>query len=216
MIVLLSWVFGIQLHAQTDSLTAPMSVVPQRWALPYYYGLHQGLNVSLSASVIAGFGKYAPKGAGFAQNLQATYLTSLSPKLSLMVGGYVNNLDWGDFNTRNAGVYGELSYQFNDHWETHVYGQKNIAGNTGFIPGLYGGYGLWPMGLAGGSPLYGGYLGGVDRLGAGIRFMPSESFSVEVNVGKTWLHNRPYNSNMGGIHNQVNHFNTQHGMPAKE
>ena len=214
-IVLLAWVFSLQLHAQTDSLTAPVSVVPQRWALPYYYGLHQGLNVSLSASVIAGFGKYAPKGAGFAQNLHATYLTSLSPKLSLMVGGYVNNLNWGGINTRNAGIYGELSYQFDEHWEAHVYGQKNLAGNTGFISGLYGGYGLWPMGLAGGSPLYGGYLGGVDRLGAGFRYNFDPSFSVEVNFEQVWYPNHRNTPYMGGIHDQVNTFNTQHGMPTK-
>ena len=191
------------------------------WRHPYYWGLHQGLNVSLSASVIAGFGKHAPHGAGFAQNLQATYLTPLSPKLTLMVGGYVNNLNWSSLNARNAGLYGELSYQFNEHWEAHVYGQKNISGNTttGFIPGLYDGYGygygLWPMAF-GGSPLNGGYLGGVDRIGAGVRYMPNPSMSIEVNVEQVWLPNQPYMPNMGNMHDQVNSFGQRHAMPTQK
>lgn len=212
---------SLMLHAQTDSLTATpvlsgsMSVVPMSWSRPYYWGLHQGLNVQLSASVVAAFGKHAPKGAGFAQNLQATYLTPINRKLTLMAGGYVNNLNWGGMNARNAGLYGELSYQIDEHWEAHVYGQKNISGNTtGFIPGLYGSYGLGMMGM--GSPLYGGYLGGVDRIGAGVRYMPNQSFSVEVNVEQVWLPNQPYMTNMGNMHDRVSSFGQQHAMPTKK
>lgn len=210
----------LQLSAQVDTLTSQMSMMPQRWNLPYYYGLHQGLNVSLSASVIAGFGKHAPKGAGFAQSLQTTYLTPLTPKLTLMAGGFVNNLNWGGINARNAGIYGELSYQFNEHWEAHVYGQKNITGNTGFISGLYGGYGydygLWPMAF-GGNPIYGGYMGGVDRIGAGVRYMPNPSMSVEVNVEQVWLPNQTYAPTTGGnFHQQVSSFGSQHAMPTQK
>ena len=202
----------LQLSAQVDTLTHRMSVMPQRWSMPYYYGLHQGLNVSLSASVMAGFGKHAPKGAGFAQSLQATYLTPLNNKLSLMVGGYISNLNWGDLNARYAGVYGELSYQFNEHWEAHVYGQKNIAGNTGFIPGLYSA-GYWGSGF----PPYWGGAGAVDRIGAGVRYMPNPSLSFEVNVENVWLPNQPYLPSTGGdFHHQVNSFGTQHGMPTQK
>ena len=202
----------LQLSAQVDTLTHRMSVMPQRWSMPYYYGLHQGLNVSLSASVMAGFGKHAPKGAGFAQSLQATYLTPINNKLSLMVGGYISNLNWGDLNARYAGIYGELSYQFNEHWEAHVYGQKNIAGNTGFIPGLYSG-GYWGSGL----PPYWGGAGAVDRIGAGVRYMPNQSLSFEVNVENVWLPNQPYLPSTGGdFHHQVNSFGTQHGMPTQK
>ena len=202
----------LQLSAQVDTLTHRMSVMPQRWSMPYYYGLHQGLNVSLSASVMAGFGKHAPKGAGFAQSLQATYLTPLNNKLSLMVGGYISNLNWGDLNARYAGIYGELSYQFNEHWEAHVYGQKNIAGNTGFIPGLYSA-GYWGSGF----PPYWGGAGAVDRIGAGVRYMPNPSLSFEVNVENVWLPNQPYLPTTGGdFHQQVNSFGSQHGMPTQK
>ena len=202
----------LQLSAQVDTLTHRMSVMPQRWSMPYYYGLHQGLNVSLSASVMAGFGKHAPKGAGFAQSLQATYLTPINNKLSLMVGGYISNLNWGDLNARYAGVYGELSYQFNEHWEAHVYGQKNIAGNTGYLPGLYSA-GYWGSGF----PPYLGGAGAVDRIGAGVRYMPNPSLSFEVNVENVWLPNQPYLPSTGGnFHQQVNSFGSQHGMPTQK
>ena len=202
----------LQLSAQVDTLTHRMSVMPQRWSMPYYYGLHQGLNVSLSASVMAGFGKHAPKGAGFAQSLQATYLTPINNKLSLMVGGYISNLNWGDLNARYAGIYGELSYQFNEHWEAHVYGQKNIAGNTGYIPGLYSA-GYWGSGF----PPYWGGAGAVDRIGAGVRYMPNPSLSFEVNVENVWLPNQPYLPSTGGdFHHQVNSFGSQHGMPTQK
>ena len=202
----------LQLSAQVDTLTHRMSVMPQRWSMPYYYGLHQGLNVSLSASVMAGIGKHAPKGAGFAQSLQATYLTPINNKLSLMLGGYISNLNWGDLNARYAGVYGELSYQFNEHWEAHVYGQKNIAGNTGYIPGLYSA-GYWGSGF----PPYWGGAGAVDRIGAGVRYMPNPSLSFEVNVENVWLPNQPYLPSTGGdFHHQVNSFGTQHGMPTQK
>ncbi|MBQ9636716.1 MAG: hypothetical protein IJV36_02310 [Prevotella sp.] len=214
----------MQLHAQADSLavvsaqpTSNLSVVPTNWHRPYYWGLHQGLNVQLSASVIAAFGKHAPHGAGFAQNLQATYLTPINNKLTLMVGGYVNNLNWSGLNARNAGLYGELSYQFNEHWEAHAYGQKNLSGNTsGFLPGLYGsyGYGLGPMGM--GSPIYGGYMGGIDRIGAGVRYMPNQSFSVEVNVEQVWLPNQPYVPNMANVHDQTSSFGQRHAMPTQK
>ena len=138
----------LQVQAQADSLAARQSLVPQQWNMPY--GLHQGLNLSLSASVMAGFGKYAPKGAGFAQSLQATYLTPLTPKLTLLVGGYVGNLNWGRLNSRTAGIYGELSYQFNEHWEAHVYGQKNLlghqSGGMGYL-GMASGFGTYPLPL---------------------------------------------------------------------
>ena len=227
LVILLFLSIAVSLMAQTDSLRCPVAVVPQQMVRPYYYGLHQGLNVQLSASVMAGFGKYAPKGAGFAQNLQATYLAPLSNKLTIMAGGYVNNLTWGGITARNAGLYGELSYQFDDHWEAHVYGQKNITGtSTGFIPGLYGygrygyagyGYGMAAlMGLPAGNPLDGGYMGAVDRIGAGVRYMPNPTLSIEVNIEQMWLPNQPYMPYTGGdFHQHVSNFGQQHALPTQ-
>lgn len=207
----------LQVQAQADSLAARQSLVPQQWNMPY--GLHQGLNLSLSASVMAGFGKYAPKGAGFAQSLQATYLTPLTPKLTLMVGGYVGNLNWGRLNSRSAGIYGELSYQFNEHWEAHVYGQKNLlghqSGGMGYL-GMASGFGTYPLPLCGGMEWGTGWGYAADRLGAGVRYMPNKSFSVEVNVEKMWLPSQSYVPTTGGdFHQQVNAFGQQHGMPTQ-
>ena len=115
--------------------------------------------------------------AGFAQSLQATYLTPLTPKLTLMAGGYVNNLNWGGINARNAGIYGELSYQFNEHWEAFIYGQKSFL-----KPEM-------PL------PLY--YMHDVgDRIGAAVRYTPNHTFSVTVSVeGRSepsWLPAMPF------------------------
>ena len=48
---------------------------PSSYGLMGYqnWDLHKGMNLSLGASVFAGFGKYAPSGAGFAQNASGMY-----------------------------------------------------------------------------------------------------------------------------------------------
>ena len=51
--------------------------------------LHKGLNVNLGASVFASFGKGAPKGAGFGQDISLMYATPINDKLSLAVGGWL-------------------------------------------------------------------------------------------------------------------------------
>ena len=88
------------------------------------------------------------------------------------------------------------------------------------MSGLYGGYGydygLWPMAF-GGNPIYGGYMGGVDRIGAGVRYMPNPSMSVEVNVEQVWLPNQTYAPTTGGnFHQQVSSFGSQHAMPTQK
>lgn len=56
--------------------------------------LHKGLNVNLGASVFAAFGKGAPKGAGFAQDLSMMYALPLTKRLTLAIGGWVSNAYW--------------------------------------------------------------------------------------------------------------------------
>ena len=65
-----------------------------RWPMSYSlagyqnWDLHQGLNMSLGASVFAGFGKYAPSGAGFAQNVRAISSREMSSILRIMLQNY--------------------------------------------------------------------------------------------------------------------------------
>lgn len=157
----------------TDSLHLPSfthdgHVLVGRY--PFYrYGwttwdLHQGLNVSLGASVFAQFGKHAHGGVGFGQTISAMYAMPLTSKLSFAVGGYFNNLYWNHTPVREAGLSAVMGYRFNEHWEGYLYGQKSIS-NQGQVP-----YPLYDIGDLG------------DRIGAALRYNFNPSFSVQVSV----------------------------------
>ena len=140
-----------------------------RWPMSYSlagyqnWDLHQGLNMSLGASVFTGFGKYAPSGAGFSQNVSGMYALSFNDKLSLAFGGYFLNADWGGRNLRDAGLNAVLGYKFNDHWEAYLFGQKSLMSPK--VP--------WPYY----DPMEFG-----DRLGAAVRYNFNPSFSIQLSV----------------------------------
>lgn len=163
----------------TDSLHLPtLDNLGQVWStrMPFFrpgwstWNLHQGLNVSLGAYVVAGWGKHS-SGVGFGQNISAMYATPLTPKLSLAVGGYFSNLYWDHNPFRSAGVTAVLGYQIDDHWEAFLYGQKTLT-ESRFAP----------------LPLY--HMGDLgDRIGAAIRYNFNPSFSVEVSLEhRSWPH----------------------------
>ncbi len=129
----------------------------------HHWDLHPGLNMNLGASVFAGFGDYAPSGAGFAQNISGMYALPLTKKLSLAFGGYFVNSNWGGFNFRDAGLNAVLGYQFNEHWEGYLYGQKSLM-----EPKI-------------GWPYYDMHELG-DRIGAAIRYKFNPSFYVQLNL----------------------------------
>ena len=83
---------------------------------------------------------------------------------SMAVGGYFNNLYWNHNAYRSAGLSAVLGYQFNEHWEAYLYGQKSITENR-FTP-----YPLYDLGNLG------------DRIGAAVRYNVNPSFSVEMSV----------------------------------
>ena len=140
-----------------------------RWPMSYSlagyqnWDLHQGLNMSLGASVFAGFGKYAPSGAGFAQNVSGMYALPFNDKLSLAFGGYFLNADWGGRNLRDAGLNAVLGYKFNDHWEAYLFCQKSLMSPK--VP--------WPYY----DPMEFG-----DRLGAAVKYNFNPSFSIQLSV----------------------------------
>ncbi len=154
-------------------------------AAPYLYdgfgGLHAGLNVSLSMSVFAQFGKHARGGAGFTQSINATYVQPLGRKAWLAVGGYANHTIWNGDQFTTGGLYGELGYQFDDHWAVYLYGRKSIVnnGSPGYgYPMDYDYYGLYDTCMM-------GYDVG-DKLGAAVRWTPNEKFSMQLSVDKNW------------------------------
>lgn len=142
------------------------------------------LHGSVGLSLIAGFGKGAPKGAGFAQDITLNYTMSIGKRAWLTAGGYMNHLNWSGINTTSAGVYGVLGYQINDNLSAFIYGQKSLA-NTGMSGYGYPYYGYYGYGRDGfGYPGYNPYA---DRVGAGIRWTPNKNFSLELSVEKDWM-----------------------------
>ena len=138
---------------------------------PYYFGdtwsnwrLHKGLNLSLGASIFSQFGKHAYGGVGFAQNLSVQYATALTSRLSIAVGGYLDNMYWANTTFRDAGMTAVLGYKFNEQWEGYVYGQKSIVTNVPIPPYLQE---LNEMG---------------DRIGAALRYNITPNISVQMSV----------------------------------
>ena len=138
---------------------------------PYYFGgawsnwrLHEGLNLSLGASIFSQFGKHAYGGVGFSQNLSVQYATALTSRLSIAVGGYLDNMYWANTTFRDAGLTAVLGYKFNEQWEGYVYGQKSIVTNAP-IP-----YYLQDLNEMG------------DRIGAALRYNITPNISVQMSV----------------------------------
>lgn len=129
------------------------------------WDLHCGLNVNLGVSVSAMFGKYAPKGAGFGQNVSAMYAVPLNSRLSLATGGYFNNISWAGYSLRDAGLNAILSYRFDEHWEACLYAQKSLTDSRVPLP-------LCDMSDMG------------DRIGAAVKYNVNPSFSIEMSVYK--------------------------------
>lgn len=144
--------------------------------------LHKGLNVNLSASVFANLGRGYSHSAGFTQDVSLMYVTDLSPKATLAIGGYINNVTYSGSNYTTAGVNALFNYQFNDHWSAYFFVQK--AFNSGnFAPWAIGNYAIdgYAMGL---SPMYWGsgffpYMSSaygmpmykfMDRIGGGVSY----------------------------------------------
>lgn len=142
------------------------------------------LHGSVDLSVMAGFGKHAPKGAGFAQNFDLNYTMPLGNRGWLTLGGYINHLNWSGINSTNGGFYGELGYNFDDHWSAYIYGQKSVVNSGMNSYGLYG----YPW-YYGSYDYYGypGYNPWGDKIGAALRWTPNPNFSLQISVEKDWM-----------------------------
>lgn len=175
----------------------------------YYYPwgwnswrLHKGLNMNLSASVFANFGKGVRHGAGFTQDVSLMYVTNLSDKATLAVGGYFNNMIWGGDNYTAAGINAVFSYRFNEHWSAYAFVQKAFTSDN--YANLYApywggyGYGYSAVGYGWGGWGYPGYGYGamgmgygdflsmnsrlMDRIGGGVRYEWGNHNFVEIRV----------------------------------
>lgn len=123
--------------------------------------LHPGLNGSLSASATVGLGD--DSFSGFSQSVALMYAASLSPRLSLGVGGYFTHFNWGPRDYNDAGLTAVLGYRFDEHWEAYLFAEKSLQ--TPHMP----------------RPLYD--LSGIgDKIGAEVRYNFSPSLSVGLSV----------------------------------
>lgn len=138
---------------------------PMLWDGFHNWNLHEGLNVTLGASVFAQFGKHARRGAGFSQQVALQYAEPLTDKLSLAVGGYLTNVNWQHESFRDVGLSAVLGYQFNEKWEAYVYGQKSLVQSSNFMPRS-----LYEMEQLG------------DKIGAAVKYNFSPSFSMQLGV----------------------------------
>lgn len=151
----------------------PLGYRPWFWASSQRWDLHPGLNLNVGASVFAQFGKNAPRGAGFMQNISAMYAQPLGKKFTVAAGGYFNNVFWGGDNYRNAGLQAVVGYRFNDQWEGYLYGQKSLVKNK-LMPYL-----LHDMQALG------------DRIGATVKYNVNPYLSVQVSLEQVWGPNMP-------------------------
>lgn len=142
---------------------------PYYWNGMYNWGLHKGLNVSVGASVFASFGKNAPHGVGFSQDISALYAVPLTKKLSLAVGGYLDNVNWRGGNYHDAGLTAVLGYRFDEHWEAYIYAQKSLVNNYNMPVSMYG---INNVG---------------DKVGAAVRYNFNKNFSMQVSFERDWI-----------------------------
>ena len=147
---------------------------------PWFYGygggygawrLHKGLNVNIGASVFANFGKgLGGNGAGFSQDVTLMYVTNLSKKATLAIGGYINNC-----------AYAYVQKAINNN---HILPYRGY-GNTAFGYPYWGGfgwrgYGYRPFGYLPATA----YNRAMDRIGGGVTYQWGENSqnSITVNV----------------------------------
>ncbi|WP_315357658.1 hypothetical protein [Prevotella denticola] len=194
---------NLPLIAENGQTVTPGDFYYPGWG--YGFGawrLHEGLNVNLSASAFAGFGHGNSHGAGFSQDVSLMYVTNLSKKATLAVGGYVNHLTYRSGNYFVGGVNAVLGYQFNEHWSAYAFVQKaftsdNFGQAFGYGSPYWYSYGAWgyaPIGYGFApmayeyAPMGWGY-GAVasrfmDRIGGGVTYQwgAHNQNSISVNV----------------------------------
>lgn len=137
--------------------------------------LREGFNAQVGMNVSTAFGKYAPSGAGFGQNIAVAYAKTLSPKWAVAVAAYGSNMDWGSWNRKEMGVSAVVRYKANDWLNLYGYASKNIHEKGAFSPFDYG---LAPY-YALGGPYY--MMGNPStRVGATAEFKLSERAFISV------------------------------------
>ena len=149
-------------------------VMPLHGLYPYYTGsyntwdLHSGLNVNIGMRAMMEFGKNSLSGVGIGENVALMYAGTFKrvPRLSYAAGIYVDNINWGNYTSRSAGLSAMLGYQIDEHWSTFAYVQKSLVhSNTFCRPWNYHGAEV-----------------AKDAIGAALRYNFSPGTFIQLNV----------------------------------
>lgn len=110
---------------------------------PYGWGsgwrLREGFNAQLDLSMTAAFGRHAPGGVGFGQNISLAYAKTLDQRWAVAVGLNARNMDWGSFNRQEAGMSAVVRYQASDWLNLYGYAFQKLTPSSrplfyGFSP----------------------------------------------------------------------------------
>ncbi len=157
------------------------SVVDAQEEYTRFYPLHYGLNTSLGTSVFANSGG-GVSGVGFTQDISLTYVTSLSPKTSLYLGGYLDHVTWKGDNYTVAGINALINYRINEHWSAYAFVQKafnsgNVS-NEGWSP-YYTRVPYSPYNPYNPTIMNSRFM---DRIGGGVRYEWGNHNYIEIQV----------------------------------
>ncbi|MCF0235477.1 MAG: hypothetical protein HUK09_01955 [Bacteroidaceae bacterium] len=112
------------------------------WGMGNGWALREGFNAQVSMNVMAGWGRNAPSGAGFGQNLAVAYAKPINDRLSLAVGLYANNLSWDRLSQRDVGISAVMRYKVTDWMNVYAYASKSFGGERPALRTLNP-YSLW-------------------------------------------------------------------------
>ena len=93
------------------------------------WALHSGFNAQFGMSATIGFGKHAPHGVGFGQNVALAYVRPVSNRLLFAAGIYANHMKWGGYGTTDVGVGVMADYRVNDRLDVYAYATASLMPN---------------------------------------------------------------------------------------
>lgn len=129
------------------------------------WSLHPGLNVQFGMSASVAFGKHAPSGVGFGQNLALAYVKPVSTRLLFAAGVFANHMKWGGYGGTELGVGVLAAYRATEKLDVYAYATASLVPKSAL---------LW-------SPYYWD-APAKYRVGMGANWKVSDSFSLGLSV----------------------------------
>lgn len=171
---------------QADSASQSSSQSTYDPDYSYYGGLHQGVNVRVDLTAMAGFGSGAPRGAGFGRSIDVIYVSPLRNKWNYTLGLSTAGLNWGGIQYNDVGISGSVNYYPSENVSLALYGYKSLLSNAHHrLPFYYGG--ITPPYFVYDTPFWGS---GFAPYGDWDYWRPNTYIGGDLNVrfnNNTWL-----------------------------